>query len=134
VNDGLAPDTDADRRLRTLRLWVLAALGLCALVIAGSAGSPEPDMPPPNGYIATAIGLAIASILLRLRGSAPGRSTRLEVRLIAGSLALAGAIGIVAVLLTLSHGQWRTALFYTLAGAMLSIRTPSAPRPAPRDD
>lgn len=133
MNDGLAATASGDRSLRTLRRCVLAALAVCALVIAASAGSAEPDMPPPMGYSATAIGLAVASILLRLWGNAPRRNAPMQLRLIAASLALAGAIGVVAVLLTLAEAQWRTGLFYTLAGGMLSIRTPSASRPAPRD-
>jgi hypothetical protein len=127
-------NTSSDSSLRNLRLGVLATLAGCALVIAGSAGTPEPDTAPPTGYSATAIGLAVSSILLRLWGNSPGKSERLGMPLIAASLALAGAIGVVAVLVTLAEDQWRTGLFYTLAGAMLSIRTPSASRPTVRDD
>jgi peptidoglycan/LPS O-acetylase OafA/YrhL len=134
VSDEPAVTPDSDRSLQNLRLGVLATLAGCALVIAASAGTPEPDTAPPTGYGATAIGLAVSSILLRLWGNAPRRSERLELPLIAASLALAGAIGVVAVLVSVAEDQWRTGLFYTLAGAMLAIRTPSTSRPAARDD
>jgi len=131
VSDGPASLPGTERTLRTLRLGVFATLCVCALVIAGSASGVPPDHPPSIGYSGTAIGLAVGSILCRLWANGPRRSERLEKSLVVASLALAGAIGIVAVLLTLAEDQWRAGLFYILAGAMLSIRIPSVTRAAP---
>ena len=124
---------EPDRSIRKVRLGVLGLLGVCALAIASGAGTPPPDVAPPGTYSGAAIGLAVASIATRLWASGPRKSARLQGPLIIASLALAGTIGLVALLLALAEGQWRTALFYTLAAALLSIRPPSPVGPSSGD-
>ena len=128
-----APIAEGAGTLRTAHRASLAALAVCALVIAAGAGESQVDVPG-RSYTVAALALAALSIGGRLIANAPKTASHTSVRLLLASLALAVGIGVVGLLVSLEEGLWKTGLFYTLAGGMLAMRPPTAvARPASED-
>ena len=122
-----------NRALRSVHRGVLAALAVCAGVIALSA---EPETLPisegaERSFTYVAVALAVASILARRRPTACIANPRAHVILSLTSLLCAGGLGIVGVAFALAGGTRGAAIVYALAGAIFSLRppTPIASRP-----
>ena len=90
------------------------------------------DETPGRAYTVAAIGLALLSIIGRRTGASSPRP-RARIRLGLLSLVAAGGIGLIGVGLAFGSGQKQTALLYVVAGAILSLRPPSAAAPSPPD-
>ncbi len=107
-----------------------AALGLLALFAIGIAMYAQEggEAPAPFAYTATAMGLAIASIMGRRLAAgvslAPARRRTLEI------VGLAAAVGIggVALAQLFAGGERQDALLFVLGALILSLRPPAAPK------
>jgi hypothetical protein len=106
--------------LRKARQLTLAVLVICALITFTQGLETRPETDPVATSIA--IGLGIASILLRriaLGQSTPRRTTELLGLACLGAAAGLGALG---VWTALSHGAGQTGLLFVTAGILFSIR------------
>ena len=134
------PESAAQEVLRSLRRvhrGTLALLAVCAVVIFASA-SPNGDMGLGGTdvrFTASALGLGIASIVMRGQAASPKRSFRARLAFAISSILLAGAIGIVGVALAMLRDEREAALLYAVGGVILALRGPPAPAPSgpPKD-
>lgn len=122
--------------LRRVHRSVLATIAVCALVIA-TAADPADDAGlggADRGFTLAALVLGIGSILARRQAEAPALSPRLRVPLALAGMLLAGAIGIVGVVLALTQDEREAALLYALGAAILALRRPLSATPARQKD
>jgi hypothetical protein len=127
MTDLPASELALNRALRSVHRGVLAALAVCAGVIALSA---EPGTTPisegtERSFTYVAVALAVASILTRRRPTAAIANPRAHVILSLASLLCAGGLGIAGVAFALAGGARSAALVYALAGAVFSLRPPN---------
>lgn len=124
------PGRTLARAVRTLHRCVLGLLAACALVVALAAESSSAQDVPPRSYTLVAVGLALGVVATRRLSTSPVISARACARLSIVSLALAGALGLVAAALGAQHGATQSALVFTLAAALFVLRPPALARPA----
>jgi hypothetical protein len=130
----MTPAPDAVRsealatRLRTLHRSVLALLAACAAIAAFAGRARDADSLPPRSWTIGAVALALGVIATRRLAGSPVIGVRAHVRLSIASLAFAAALGLLAAALALEHGAARSALAFTLAGALFVLRPPAAAR------
>ena len=122
--------------LRRVHRGVLVTIAVCALVI-GTAADPADDAGlggADRRFTLAALALGIGSILARRQAEAIKLSPRLRVPLALAGMLLAGAIGIVGVVLALTQDEREAALFYALGAAILALRRPVPATPARQGD
>jgi len=136
MTDLPASELAPNRALRSVHRGVLAALAVCAGVIALSAA---PETSPisegtERSYTIVAVALAAASILTRRRPTASIANPRAHVIASLASLVCAGGLGIAGVALAFAGGARSTALVYALAGAIFALRPPKPIASPPQAD
>jgi hypothetical protein len=115
---------------------VLATIVVCALVIATTA-DPADDAGlggADRRFTLAALALGIGSILARRQAEAIGPSPRLRLLLALAGMLLAGAIGILGVVLAVTQDEREAALLYALGAAILALRRPVPAIPARQGD
>ena len=120
------------RSLRRVHRGTLALLAVCALVIFASA-SPSGDQGLGGTdvrFTASALGLGIASIVLRGQAASLKRGFRARLAFAISSMLLAGGIGIVGVTLSVLRDEREAALLYAVGGVILVLRGPPAAAPS----
>ena len=113
--------------LRRVHRGVLATIVVCALVIATSA-DPADDTGlggADRRFTLAALALGIGSILARRQAEAIALSPRLRLLLALAGMLLAGAIGILGVVLAVTQDEREAALLYALGAAILALRRPA---------
>ena len=112
--------------LRRVHRGVLATIVVCALVIA-TAADPADDAGlggADRRFTLAALALGIGSILARRQAEAIELSPRLRLLLALAGMLLAGAIGILGVVLAVTQDEREAALLYALGAAILALRRP----------
>lgn len=134
------PESAAQEVLRSLRRvhrGTLALLAVCAVIVFASA-NPNSDLGLGGTdirFTASALGLGIASIVMRGLAASSKRGFRARLAFAITSILLAGAIGLVGVALSVLHDEREAALLYATGGFILALRGPPAPAPSsPRKD
>ncbi|MEE3327751.1 MAG: hypothetical protein VX252_10480 [Myxococcota bacterium] len=115
------PESEAGNLdLRKVRQATLAVLAICALITFAQGIETQPGTDP----LATslAVGLGLASILLRRLASGQSTSRRTAELLGCACLGAAAGLGILGVWTALSHGAGQTGLLFVTAGVLFSIR------------
>ena len=112
--------------LRRVHRGVLGTIAVCALVIA-TAADPADDAGlggADRRFTLAALALGIGSILARRQAEAIELSPRLRLLLALAGMLLAGAIGILGVVLAVTQDEREAALLYALGAAILALRRP----------
>jgi hypothetical protein len=119
-----------DSSLRRAHRSALAALALCAVVIAVQQAA-ENEPPPERDVTLVVLALGVGTVVTRRLGTSPVIQARTRVFLTLASYLGAVGIGMAGVLIATGTGARQTGLVFTAAAIIICIRPP--PRIAPTD-
>jgi peptidoglycan/LPS O-acetylase OafA/YrhL len=112
-----------DASLRRAHRSVLAALALCAVVIAVQQGA-ENEPPPDREVTLAVLALAVGIVITRRLGTSPVIQARTRVFLTLASYLGAVGIGVAGVLIATGPGARQTGLVFTAAALIICLRPP----------